>query len=940
MHRTRDLHPRLLWFVVLFLMAVALVTANADPANPFAPDVAEPGSVEKIREYTTASAFLPASVAYVPDSSTVPSPTKVLGRLIGTPDELHRTAAVHEYFRRLAHATSRVQIRNIGTSEEGREILLALVSSEENLRDLDRFAETTNRLADPRRTDRSAMETLASEGRLFYYLTGGLHSNEVGSPEMLMELAYRLAVSEKPEIKAIREQVIVMITPVAEPDGRDRYVDWYYRHLRGRKLPYEEVRHFHNPPYWGRYAFHDNNRDGMQLTLALTRAINETYYRFRPQIMHDLHESVPLLHVSSGHGPYSRALDPLTISEWTQLAYHDVSQLQSQGLPGVWTWGFWDGWSPGYLFSVANNHNSIGRFYETFGNSMAETFEREISETKYVGKPVTETQWYRPWPPDKKITWSLRNNTNYMQAGVLGALHYAALHREEFLRNFWIKGDRAIQRGKLEVPHAWVFPREQRDRRRLAMMLDLLRRHDIELHALNADFTVGTKVYETGSYVVRLDQPTRNAILTFLEIQQFPSDEQNAPYDDVAWTWPLLYGVDGAPVGDAGILDTPMQLVAEAVPYAGTVAGSGNVYLLRDTGQTGLLPARVKLGRTLVEAAASTFTVADVSYPAGSWIVHGNTELVNEVAARYGLDFHAVADVPQVQRHTVDLPRVGVMHTWVSTQDTGWARYLFDSEEIPYTLISPDDLKRGRLSDKFDLILFPNSAGDFARILHGYDPMFGPLAYTKTPEYPSHGIPNSSPDVTGGMGFKGIQNLDDFVRKGGVLVTLANAGTLAVDGGLVRRINRKTLSDAPGSELQAKFLNTGHPISYGYDELTSVFRGVFPLFDVRKNDRNLVVMQFGTKQAVEPDAPRASEVTDTGQKGESGDGLVLSGFVKDPSQLDGKPAILDVPSGDGRVVLFSFNPLHRHLNHSDFRLVYNLVLYWNDLPRVTPQKQN
>jgi hypothetical protein len=421
-HPSPGLNPRSR--TMRFVLCGCLFFASLSPAfgqnsggtPAVAPDVPEPGSVEKIAEYTTAPEYLPPSVAYVPQSATVPSPLAVLGHLVGAPDVLSSVAQIHDYFRKLDQASPRVRVERIGMSEEGREILVAMISDEANLEHLDRQSEIGARLADPRSLDRAGMESLLPEGRVFYYLLGGLHSPETGPPEMLMELAHRLAVSEKPEIRAIRENVIVLITPVVEPDGRDRVVEWYERHLRERKLPFRELDRFNSPPYWGHYAFHDNNRDGMQLTLALTRAVNETYFRFHPLVIHDLHESLPLLYISTGHGPYSLAVDPVTVNEWTQFAYHEASELQAMGLPGVWTWGFWDGWWPGYLFSVANNHNAVGRFYETFGNSMPGTFERNLRDEKFVGKPVTEVQWYRPWPPEKKLTWSLRDNTNYMEA--------------------------------------------------------------------------------------------------------------------------------------------------------------------------------------------------------------------------------------------------------------------------------------------------------------------------------------------------------------------------------------------------------------------------------------------------------------------------------------------------------------------------------------------
>ncbi|MES1242162.1 MAG: peptidase, partial [Acidobacteriota bacterium] len=710
---------------------------------------------------------------------------------------------------------------------------------------------------------------------------------------------------------------------------------------------WDELREILSPPYWGHYAFHDNNRDGMQLTLALTRAINDAWYDWHPQVMHDLHESVPLLYMSTGHGPYSRAVDPVTVHQWTQLADHDAGALAALGLPGVWVWGFWDGWWPGYLFSVANNHHGVGRFYETFGNSHPGTFDRTLERSRYAGKPVTDVQWYRPWPPDKKLRWSLRNNTNYMEAGVLEALGYAALHRRELLEDFWIKGNRALEKGRAEAPYAWIFPLAQRDSGRLEYLVNQLRKHRIEVHQLGADLVLGGKTWPAGSFVVRMDQPYRNAVINFLEEQKFPADEPNEPYDDIAWTWPLLYGVEGAKIDDKKVLDAAMSPVSEDVSLAGHVDGVGDLFLLADTGQNALLRARLRLGTSQVDAAEASFQVNGVTYPPGSWIVQAPREAVEEVATRLGLSFTATAAMPDVKRHVVDLPRLALLHTWTSTQDAGWARYTLDQEGLEYTLIADADLRRGGLEDRFDVILFPNHFGDFGRLVHGIDPAYGPLPYTKTAELPSQGIPDAADDITGGMGLEGLINLRRFVERGGVLVALDNAGVVPVEGGLVRRVEADGGSNTPGSEVRAKILRPEHPIAYGYEERTSVFRGNGPIYDVDDRDRGWVVMQLGTKKVGEEEVKKEEEpsieVEDVDlpetekpvapEVKKEDDRLVLSGLIKDGNAVDGKPAILDVPSGRGRVILFSFNPLHRYLNLSDFRFVYNVLLNWNDLPK-------
>src|SRR5262249_1500139 len=295
-----------------------------------------------------------------------------------------------------------------------------------------------------------------------------------------------------------------------------------------------------------------------------------------------------------------------------------------------------------------------------------------------------------------------RNNTNYMEAGVLEALHYASLHREELLQNFWIKGERAVEKGRTEAPYAWIFPEEQRDRNRLAYLINQLEKHHIEVQRLEKEFAAGETKYPAGSYVVRMDQPYRNAAIAFLEEQKFPPDEPNAPYDDVAWTWPLLYGVDGARIDDKTILDAGASSVREPVHYAGHLQGGGEAaaastgaarnrnggrgstnggtasWLLRGTGQTAPLPARAGLGRATVEAAEDTFEAGGVTYTPGSWIVRADAAKLAEVAESLGLDFNAVDKVPDVRRHAVDLPRLAVLHTWTATQDCGWARYTLD----------------------------------------------------------------------------------------------------------------------------------------------------------------------------------------------------------------------------------------------------------------------
>src|ERR1700730_17015771 len=390
------------------------------PAVAQSPDLPEPGSVEAIAAATTDSHFVSPWVSYVPQSSTVPSPEKFLGRIMGAPGELLGTEKTYAYARALAASSPRVRAFTIGHSEEGREILMLAIADEAGIRELERLKSVTAALADPRRTDQTAAEQLIATARPIYYFNAALHSDETGSTEATLELSYRLAASEQPMIQNIRSKLIVLINPVSNPDGRDKMVQWFYRYLKGKTdygaLPRQ------SPPYWSTYAFVDINRDTHQQTHETTKAVHRMFHEWHPTVVHDLHEAVPLLMTWNGTGPYNPNIDPITYSEFLELSFHEVQVMTAFGMPGVSTWNFGEGFSHLYLDSVAMNHNSIGRGYETNGTGTAEPIRRPIPQADL------SMEWYRPLPPPRDVSWSARDNVNYTETGSLAALAYAARH--------------------------------------------------------------------------------------------------------------------------------------------------------------------------------------------------------------------------------------------------------------------------------------------------------------------------------------------------------------------------------------------------------------------------------------------------------------------------------------------------------------------------------
>src|SRR6188474_1118623 len=452
---------------------LAMAKPGRDPNQPIDEEY-----TKKIKEYTTEEFFLSPVVDYMPASKSVPTPKAVLGDIAGAPGKLPYSKEVYEYMRLLAKSTPRVKVYTIGTSEGGKEMLAVAVASEALMAKLDANKADLAKLADPRtiQMNDDVADEIARRAAPVYYITGTIHSTEAGAPTALMELAYRLAVDDSPYIRNIREHVITLITPIVEVDGRDRIVDAYeWRKKHPKETPISTI-------YWGQYVAHDNNRDAMALTLKLSQNVLDTYLGWKAQVLHDLHESGSFLYDNTiGDGPYNAWLDPILTNEWQMIGWNNVNEMTRMGMPGVYAFGNFDTWSPGYLMFIAATHNGVSRLYETFGNGgTAETVERQLSPNE------TARTWYRQNPPLPKVKWSLRNNNNYEQTGVLVSLSYFANNRQHFLENFYEKSKRSILKPGTEGPAAYVLPADDRRPGAQAELLRILQKQHVEVSRATA----------------------------------------------------------------------------------------------------------------------------------------------------------------------------------------------------------------------------------------------------------------------------------------------------------------------------------------------------------------------------------------------------------------------------------------------------------------------
>ena len=843
----------------LFLFSCSLLKADGDTQPGRDPKQAvDQAYTAKMKKYTTEPFFTSPLVNYLPASKNVPTPEAVLGDVAGAPGILPYAEEVHKYMRLLEKASPRVKVFSIGTTEEGREMIAVAVSSEENLKKLEENRAKLAKLADPRTLQMNDAEAdkIAAQAIPTYYITGTIHSPETGAPTALMELAYRLAVDESPYIKEIRDGIVTLITPVVEVDGRDRMVDIYKWHLAHPKDFY--------PPliYWGKYVAHDNNRDAMGVTLKLTENVMNTYVEWNPQVLHDLHESVPYLYDNTvGDGPYNAWIDPLLADEWQMISARNVAEMTRFGMPGVFGHGDFDTWSPGYLMFIAALHNGISRLYETFGNGGADTLERTLDPEQYA------RTWYRQNPPLPKVMWSQRDNNNYEQTGLLVSLHFFNENKRMFLKNFYLKAKRSIEKPGTEGPAAYVLSAEETRPTVQMELLRVLEKQHVEISRTTSAVTVAlpkkkekkpgqqaerkeakkdekpeptTATFPAGSYVIRMDQPYSRIADALLDHQYWsPEDPQKTPYDDTGWTFGELYGVQVVRVADAAILKAAMERVTE-LRASGGVKGEGTIFAIENHAEPALASLRYRLKDADMLATEEAFDAAGKKFAAGTLLVKGGDRgQLDRAAKELGLQPVALAAAPSAKAHPLRAARILVLHTWLSTQTEGWWRLTLDKLQIPYDYASTQTIaKGGELRQNYDVILFPpvGWGGSLNNIVNGLPTSWGnPLPWQNTPETPNLvGKNDATDDMRPGLGWEGVAKLQRFVSEGGVLLTVMDTAQFAAGIGMTGGVSATGSEKMKivGSVVATRLVDGASPIAYGYSEKVAAYCDNGPIFSL------------------------------------------------------------------------------------------------------------
>jgi hypothetical protein len=832
--------------------------------------------------------------------SRAPAPEAVLGFPVGADHQLASWEQIVDYVDRLGRASPRLTVERIGSSVEGREMIMAVITAPENHRRLEQIRREQGRLADPRGASGAELERIFARQPVVLFIGAGLHGNEALGPQSMVQLAYELATA--PEHRAALRDVVVLLVPSQNPDGVDITRDWYLRNVgtphAGAPIPW----------LYHHYTGHDNNRDFFMITQPETRAISRVLYeRWFPNVVWDAHQMGnrgARYFIPPFADPLNPNLDPLLVRLTNLVGVQMAADMTAAGLTGISHAQTFDLWWHGGGRTVPARHNMVGILSEaasagglTPGAGGSDVATPILQRPEDLAQPQVGSMFPEPWEGG---WWRPLDIVEYNLAAARSLLGLASRQRERLQRMYVQMAERQVEQGSVGGPFAFVVPEDQSDPHAAAELLRVLRRGGVEVHQARAPFTAGGLPYPAGTRLVLMAQPYRAHAKDLLEVQHYPERRQypggppQRPYDLSGWTLPLQMGVEVVEVA------TPFTADLVRVDHPGVRAASvrgarGAVALVLDGATNG---SRRAIHEVLAAGGRVTFTaeslhVGERSWPAGSPVVHGVEDLAERAdawATELGTGAAGLPAIPEGR--TLDRLRVGLYRPWTASIDEGWTRWVFEQWAVPFDSLRDAEVRAGRLGERFDVVVIP--AQSHAQLVQGH--------------------PRAHPEYAGGLGAEGVEALRTFVEDGGILVLLDGASELAIRslGVPVRDLlsgQSRTDPDrwfAPGSLLRVEW-NSSHPIAHGMPAEGAVFYGRSdfgggPVFEVDPNAEGVRVVARWPERDV-----------------------LMSGYAQGEDRIGGHAAVVEVQMGAGRVVMFGFRPQHRGQPHGTFRALFNAL---------------
>jgi hypothetical protein len=875
----------------------------------------------------------------------VTTPKEQFGFSIGDDYQLANYQQLMAYWRKLDRESDRMAVEEIGTTEEGRPMLMAVVTSPANHKQLRRYQEIARKLclAEEVATEEAARK-LAEEGKAVVWIDGGLHANETLGAQQLMETVYQLVSRSDAETKRILDDVIVLAVH-ANPDGHDLVADWYMRNADPTKRTLAGL-----PRLYQKYIGHDNNRDFYMSTQAETKAMNRVMYReWFPQIVYNHHQTGPagtVLFMPPFRDPFNYAPDPLVQSGINLVAAAMETRFLAEGKPGFTsrTGARYSAWWNGGLRTTAYFHNMVGLLTETIGSptpSVIPFVERYQLPRGDILAPIAPQ------------TWRFRQSVEYSVTANFAVLDVASRYRTTFLMNIWRMGRGSIERGQRDTwtttprrlasvpetgsseaklralrkpewrdPRGYVIPADQPDFGTATKFVNALIETGVTVHRATADFEAGGRRYPADSYVVKSAQAFRPHVLDLFEPQDHPDDfayagaPPTAPYDSAGWTLAYQMGVkfDRFLEEFTGPFE---RLKDTAAPPPGRIASREQAtagYLLSHTPNDAFILTNRLLGagkpvrwlREPLRTPAGTLPAGTVFIPAEE----GTAAIVERAARELGLHFDGTNTAPPTPALELKSPRVGLWDRYGGSMPSGWTRWLLERCEFPYRLVFPPRLDAGALNNDFDVLVFPDGAIPSA---FNTPRRTGPGADTE--DEPAAASDEFS-EQRGAISARTVARLKEFMEAGGTVVAIGDSTALGrhlglpVSNHLVERgaNGRETALPrekfyVPGSVLRVRVDNTV-PLAWGLEEQVDVMFDNSPVFRLT-DQRGAPARRVAWFDSAAP---------------------LRSGWAWGQKALEGGVAVAEVSVGKGRLYLFGPEIAFRAQPHGTFKFLFNALM--------------
>lgn len=839
-------------------------------------------------------------------AQVIPAPEDILGFKVGADYHLINYDQAIDYLKKLASVSDRIKLMEMGKTTLGLPMYYAVISSSENLANLDKYREIIKKLSLARNLQPEEAQKLSEEGKAIVYIDGGLHATECAPAQHLVQLAYDLVSAKDKKTLNILNEVICLLV-FANPDGMNMVADWYQKNLG---TPYEV-----SPlPYlYHYYAGHDNNRDSyisnLKETQNINKLVNQEWY---PVILYNHHQTAPFparIWIPPNSEPTNPNVHPLIV-RWQNLIGSAMgAAFDAEGKEGAISRIVFDTWYPGYVTQVVDSHNIISILTETALYRYATPRFYTVRDFPPEYQDLTMSAFYpSPW---KGGWWRLKDAVDYCLTASKAVLEVAAKYRQELLYNKYKMAREVMARFQKEPPYAWIIPQDQIDPGNMALLLNRMILLGIEIYEAQEEFTCDGISYPRGTLLIPMNQPFALFIKNMFEEQHYPDLRkypdlwqglvssrkfEGAPieaYDMMGWTLPYQFNVRVLAANTP--VSVKMTPIKNVNPPAGKVEGSGSAAFLLDHSQNASFVAinRIFQKKGKIAWAKKSFTYEGKNYPEGTIIASSiSRELAEQLARDLSLKIQACSAKPAVETYELKAPRIGLYQSWVAVEDEGWTRFVLDEHEFKYRVLHDADIRAGNLASQYEVIILPDHYS-LELIINGHQKGTMP------------------PDYVGGLGAHGINNLKEFVRQGGTLIFMNSTCNLATNEFKlpVRNVLEKAKKEefnCVGSILQAEF-DLSHPIAFGMQNpqpivfADSCAFDVFPSFSQKASPR--IIAKYPA------------------------DNLLLSGWIYGEKLIQQKAAIVEAPLEKGRLILLGFPVQFRAQPRGTFKLLFNSIYY-------------